>query len=96
MEGLNSVSFNVLAKVGMLIALGFICINHVINGRSLKSGLVKLGISFAIFAIICVYDMQDHKRKEKGNILWQIFPEKEQDGVDETPIQNKLVTSDSS
>jgi hypothetical protein len=41
-----------IARVVMLIALGFICIKHAINGQGLKEGLVKLGISFTLFAII--------------------------------------------
>jgi hypothetical protein len=41
-----------IARVVMLIALGFICVKHAISGQGLKEGLVKLGMSFTLFAII--------------------------------------------
>jgi hypothetical protein len=55
-----------VARVVMLIALGFICVKHAINGQGLKEGLVKLGMSFTLFAIIInAYP----KIIEKGNAL---------------------------
>jgi hypothetical protein len=55
-----------VARVVMLIALGFICVKHAINGQGLKEGLVKLGLSFTLFAIII---NSYPKIIEKGNEL---------------------------
>ena len=55
-----------VARVVMLIALGFICVKHAINGQGLKEWLVKPGMSFTIFAIII---NSYPKIIEKGNEL---------------------------
>jgi hypothetical protein len=55
-----------VARVVMLIALGFICVKHAINGQGLKEGLVKLGMSFTLFAIVI---NSYPKIIEKGNEL---------------------------
>jgi hypothetical protein len=41
-----------IARVVMLIALGFICVKHAITGQGLKEGLVKLGMAFTLFTIV--------------------------------------------
>jgi type IV secretory pathway TrbL component len=41
-----------IARVVMLIALGFICVKHAISGQGLKEGLIKLGMAFTLFTIV--------------------------------------------
>jgi hypothetical protein len=69
--------------------------NKAIMDEAQKHGFVcKAGHIKAIYGhgSFCVYAMRDHKGKEEGNILWQIFPEKERDSIEEPPMENKRVT----